>query len=104
MQQQILFAFLNSCSNEKTNLKFVNRDEVSVKHSGGVVYVNDSIFTGVLFSLSQDKNDTLEFSPFLKGHEHGTWKQFYSNGSIKEIRYFENGKKQGEYKSWWEDG
>ncbi len=100
----VLSILLNSCSNEKTNLRFVDQGKVSVKHSGGVAYVNDSVFTGVLYSLFPGRNDTLELSSFLNGHEHGTWKQFYPTGSLKEIRYFKNGKKQGEYKGWWENG
>lgn len=96
--------FLNSCSDGKASLRFANRDQVVVKHSSGIVYVNDSIFTGVLYSLFQDQQDTLELSSFLNGREHGAWKQFHPNGAIKEIRYFENGKKQGEYTGWWERG
>ena len=100
----VFLILLNACSREKANLKFVNRELVSVKHSGGVVYVNNSVFTGTLFSLSENKKDTMELSSFLNGREHGIWEQFYSHGALKEIRHFENGKKQGEYKAWWEDG
>ena len=100
----ILFLLLISCSPEKEKMKLVDQSRVSVKHSGGVVYVNDSIFTGTLFSLDPDSKDTLELASFLNGREHGAWKQFYQKGAAREIRYFENGKKQGEYKGWWPDG
>jgi antitoxin component YwqK of YwqJK toxin-antitoxin module len=100
----ILFFTLVSCSLQKEKMRLVDQSKVSVKHSGGVVYVNDSIFTGTLFSLDPDSKDTLELASLLNGHGHGIWKQFYSNKKLKEIRFFENGKKQGEYKGWWEDG
>jgi antitoxin component YwqK of YwqJK toxin-antitoxin module len=94
---------LPSCSREKS-ARFVNVDHARIKHSGGFVYVNDSLFTGTLFTLNERTNDTLESSSFLKGKEHGTWKQLYLNGSLKEVRYFEHGKKQGEYRGWWPNG
>ena len=100
----VLLLMLISCSPEKKKMRLVDQSKVSVKHSGGIVYVNDSVFTGTLFSLYADSNDTLEFSSYLNGREHGTAKQFYQKGAVKEIRYFENGKKQGEYKGWWPDG
>lgn len=93
-----------SCSREKDAQHFVNLDHASVRHSGGICYVNDSVFTGVLFSLDPQRNDTLTLSSFLNGREHGTWRQLHRNGSLKEIRYFENGKKQGDYSGWWENG
>lgn len=31
-------------------------------------------------------------------------KQIYPSGKIRELRYFENGKKVGDYKTWWENG
>lgn len=31
-------------------------------------------------------------------------KQFYPSGKIRELRYFENGKKVGDHKTWWENG
>jgi antitoxin component YwqK of YwqJK toxin-antitoxin module len=94
---------LISCSDAKEKTRLVDQRKVSVKHSGGVAYVNDSIFTGTLFSLYPDLKDTLEFSSFVNGREHGICRQFYPNGVLKEVRYFKNGKKQGEYKGWWED-
>ena len=96
--------FLISCSGENAEVRFLNYDQVSIKHRGGVVYVNDSIFTGVLYALAPTTGDTLLLSPFQEGREHGTWKQFYEGGAPKEIRHFVNGKKAGEYKGWWQDG
>ena len=95
---------LFSCAHEKKKLRKVNRDEISAKQKGGIVFVNDSVFTGTLFSIEPSTKDTLETSSFVNGKEDGTWKQFYLNAAIKEIRYFENGKKQGEYHGWWPDG
>jgi hypothetical protein len=93
-----------SCSQEKQAQHFANRDSVAVKQAMGVLYVNDSVFTGTLFSLHPQTKDTLELSSFLNGREHGTWKRFYSKGTMKEIRQFDNGKKQGDYLGWWENG
>jgi len=100
----IFLVLLISCSSEKENTRLVDQNKVSVKHSGGVLFVNDSIFTGTLFSLDLNSKDTLELSSFLNGREHGAWKKFYQKGSVMEIRYFEKGKKQGEYKGFWPNG
>jgi antitoxin component YwqK of YwqJK toxin-antitoxin module len=91
-----------SCAHKRSP-KFVNSDQVLINHKSGFIYVNDSLFTGTLFSVGST-GDTTALSPFLNGREHGTWKQFYAKGKPKEVRHFQNGRKQGEYNGWWPDG
>jgi antitoxin component YwqK of YwqJK toxin-antitoxin module len=82
---------------------FVNIAGTEIRTEKGINYVNGEIFTGTLFE-SGDRGDTLRLSCYWNGKEHGTWKQFYDDGLLKEVRYFKRGKKVGEHKGWWENG
>jgi antitoxin component YwqK of YwqJK toxin-antitoxin module len=99
-----LSVLICSCATEKKELRFCDLNQVQVKHSGGLIYVNDSLFTGVLFSLFTNSKDTAEIYSAVNGREHGTAKQFYPDGKPKEIRHFTNGKKVNEYVGWWPNG
>ncbi|TXT32113.1 MAG: hypothetical protein FD136_1375, partial [Chitinophagaceae bacterium] len=41
---------------------------------------------------------------YLNGLEHGEWKKYYAGHHLKEQRFFEHGKKVGNYFTWWENG
>lgn len=93
-----------SCAKQNGLERYMNQEDALIRQTQGFWYVNDSLFSGTLFRLDHQTKDTLTLSSFLNGREHGVWKQFYGDGSRREIRHFENGKKQGEYKGWWPDG
>ena len=96
---------LSGCAdNENSNRPFINHDQVTTRTSGGVVYVNDAVFSGTLFSLDPNGFDTLEIQEFKAGREHGIWIQKYPNGKIQSKRYFKHGKKEGQFDAWWENG
>ena len=93
-----------ACSpGQNSTLPIIQKEKVSSYSRGGFFYVNDSVFSGTLYSLYSMNTDTMEVVHYLNGKEHGTWKQFYPAGKSKEVRLFTNGKKQGEYKGWWEN-
>jgi antitoxin component YwqK of YwqJK toxin-antitoxin module len=88
---------------DPSNKVSANLREGELKTIGGVCFWNGQIFTGTLFELGE-LGDTIFFSNYLNGKEHGLWKQFYENGATKETRNFYRGKKEGEYRGWWENG
>lgn len=76
----------------------------SIIQKGGITYSNNQLFTGKLVQISEQK-DTLSIRFFLSGKKVGQWETFFSNGNLKEQRFFdENGKKTGEYSAYWENG
>ena len=48
-------------------------------------------------------SDTAEIKNYIAGKENGTWKKFYPNHEIKEVREFNNGKKVGKMIGFWEN-
>ncbi|MBE7171968.1 MAG: toxin-antitoxin system YwqK family antitoxin [Williamsia sp.] len=69
----------------------------------GILYLNNLPFTGSVYSL-YNKGDTAEIAGYLQGKEHGSWKQFYPNKKLKQVRRFDRGRKTGVYLAWWENG
>lgn len=48
--------------------------------------------------------DTAVVTYFLNGKEQGRWVKYHPNGKIREERFFDQGKKVGLMRTWWEDG
>ncbi|MEY4336603.1 MAG: hypothetical protein RLZZ45_1522, partial [Bacteroidota bacterium] len=48
--------------------------------------------------------DTAVVIYFLNGKEQGRWVKYHPNGKIREERFFDQGKKVGLMRTWWEDG
>jgi len=84
--------------------KLLNKDETQLKVVNGLQMENNIPFSGSLFTIFPGTSDTMELTGYLEGKEHGAWKKFYPSKKIKEIRYFENGRKTGKYIAWWENG
>jgi antitoxin component YwqK of YwqJK toxin-antitoxin module len=100
----ILLLLSGCATNENSNGPFVNRNQATARTSGGILYVNDVVFSGTLFSLAPNGIDTLEVQGYKEGREHGIWIQKYANGKIQSKRYFKRGKKEGRLEAWWENG
>ncbi len=77
---------------------------LQVQNQNGIVMQNEKPFTGIVYTLNENKKDTTEIVEFKDGKEHGQWKTFYDDGKLKSIRFFDNGKKTGVYTAWWPDG
>jgi antitoxin component YwqK of YwqJK toxin-antitoxin module len=82
---------------------WLDKHQVRIKAAKGICYVNDEAFTGTLFERST-AGDTISTASYLNGREHGLWMANHHKSIRKELRYFVDGKKQGEYKVWWENG
>jgi antitoxin component YwqK of YwqJK toxin-antitoxin module len=78
--------------------------EANLVMKDGLVFFQEKPFTGELFLLFPNSNDTAEISNYFEGRENGEWKKFYHPNKIKEIRYFKYGQKTGIYEAWWENG
>lgn len=82
----------------------VNRANADMKFVNGLLQVNHKIFTGLIFTLYPNNRDTAEINEFYEGREDGEWKKYYENGKLKEKRNFTAGKKTGDYYAWWGNG
>ncbi len=103
----IVTVFLLSCCNHETTkwstVSVINLDSAKIETQRGITYINNSPFSGKLFSLYANK-DTQLVRTYKDGREHGEWKEFYPGNALKESRYFDNGKKEGSYTAFWGNG
>lgn len=90
--------------NKEAPLPFLNEEGVVTVASGGQFYVNDTLFSGTMYRLYPKSTDTLSICTYWQGKPHGVWKQFYPGHGLREIRYFEHGKKEGAHIRYWENG
>ena len=82
----------------------LNKDETYWSIGNGILLINKKPFSGILFSLFPRTTDTAELSSYLDGKENGGWKKYYPSKKIRELRFFNQGQKTGEYNAWWENG
>lgn len=100
----MLFLLLSCRENEQIFLRDVNESNSTHWYSGGFLYMDSIPFSGSLFQLYPNTKDTASIKKFRKGKEHGEWKQFYQDGSLKSSRYYYYGDKVGYYYAWWPNG
>ncbi|MEI6264615.1 MAG: toxin-antitoxin system YwqK family antitoxin [Sphingobacteriia bacterium] len=82
----------------------VNQSDSSIRNQNGILYQKNQLFTGRIYGLYPSSADTAAIQEFENGLENGEWKKWYPGHQIKEIRFFENGKKIGLYTIYWENG
>ena len=101
----IIFPLLFSCKNseEKTSYNYFNADSVHLQNVNGIFMNAQKPFTGIVFSLFPNSNDTAQISCFKNGRENGLWQQFYPNEKKKQQRYFSDGIKVKTDSAWWEN-
>jgi len=84
--------------------KVINETTPGLKAVNGTLYLNDTLFTGTVFSIFAGTTDTAAIMNFSNGVEDGVWKKKYPNNALEETRQFKAGKKIGEYLAWWPNG
>lgn len=102
----LLWILLASCSGPSGSerLPAFNATTVAIQWRAGLATANNQPFTGMVYRLAENTNDTIEVVGFLNGKEHGEWKRFYDGGKLAERRFFFDGKKTGDYVGWWPNG
>ena len=91
---------LSSCSG---NHSFIKKDSENLDLTKRIVEFNQIALTGFVYDTF-DNGDTISIEFYKHGLKHGIWKKFYIGGSLKEVRVFNNGKKEGEYEGFYNDG
>ncbi len=98
------FLFLAGCTRTEEKLPLFNSAQLQLGVDNGLVTQNGTPFTGIVYSLQENKKDTAEIVGFRQGREDGNWKKFYSGGRLASTRFFNEGKKTGDYRAWWPNG
>lgn len=102
----VVCLLMAGCTSPEQRIKEVllNGSEADFQQLNGVVLLNGKPFTGTMYTLFPDTKDTARIVQYLQGKEHGTWKQFYPDGTLLDQREFDRGQKVGELVAWWENG
>lgn len=69
----------------------------------GVLYQGKP-FSGKLYTLDPQTQDTLKIESYLKGNRHGKWVQYFPEHVLKEFRSFVQGKKIGAFVQYFPTG
>lgn len=96
------------CSTEKeketASTLFLNVTDARLSNKNGIIYFNDRLFSGLIYSFHPSTKDTAASASYLNGKEHGRWVKYYPDGKLYELRSFDNGKKTGVLETWWPNG
>ncbi|GHN00170.1 hypothetical protein WSM22_16590 [Cytophagales bacterium WSM2-2] len=92
-----------SCSQNRVPHVYANAATQKIRTQQGFTYLNDQLFSGWVYQLFPN-GDTLSLTPYFKGREEGSSKEWYANRQLKETRVYHEGKKEGEHLGWYENG
>ena len=87
---------------EKMHLLSANNPLVSYENTG--VFYEGKPFSGKLFRVDLQTQDTLKIESYSQGNRHGNWLQYYSGHVLKEFRTFGQGKKIGVFLQYFPSG
>jgi antitoxin component YwqK of YwqJK toxin-antitoxin module len=103
-----LGVLLAACSHEKVSTKIRANYQLQtaklITLNKDIVYFNQAKFNGFLLSLAVNNLDTLSIEGYSQGLLNGVSKKWYTNKQLMELRYYKNGKKDGEQLSFWKNG
>lgn len=96
------FANSPDVSNEKLLSFSADNAQISFENAG--VFFQGKPFSGKLFWVDPQSQDTLKIESYLKGNRHGNWIQYFPGHVLKEIRTFDQGKKVGAFVQYFPTG
>lgn len=89
---------------QSSTLPLLDRDNPTFSVNGELLYYNQRPYTGGAFALHPQSDDTLMTAFYRFGALHGCCKKLYPSGALKEMRYFNSGKKHGKQVAYWSNG
>ncbi len=89
-------------SNEK--MRTISADNAQISFENNGVFYQGKPFSGKLFRLNPQTQDTLKIESYLKGNRHGKWIQYFPGHVLKEFRTFDQGKKTGAFVQYFPTG
>ncbi|SFH82487.1 toxin-antitoxin system YwqK family antitoxin [Halpernia frigidisoli] len=109
----ILFLLFISCSKNSAEKDIVikkipkiykNANDENLKLKNDTLFVNHQLFSGFLYRLDENRNDTLSFESYYEGLQSGVSKKWFGNKNLMEMRFYFKGKKEGKQIAFWENG
>ena len=95
-------SIINPVIKSSKNLEEVNNQLLLLKPNLGLVFYNGKPFTGI--SIKTIHEIKIEEIHYLAGIKHGSFKKWFSDGSISYKTKYVAGKKEGKAISWWRNG
>jgi len=77
--------------------------DTNLQRHQDTLYYKHQFFSGYTFLLRNEK-DTQQLNAYFNGVQEGYQREWYSNGQLKEERFFINGKKEALQCGWWPNG
>nr|WP_294893977.1 toxin-antitoxin system YwqK family antitoxin [uncultured Pedobacter sp.] len=102
----IAFSFFGCTNVSAPNGKklSLNADSNNFQNRNGIIFLENTPYSGLVYTLYANSTDTAEIKSYLNGKEDGEWLKYYEDGKLKEKRFFKNGLKEGPYLAWWQNG
>lgn len=89
---------------QSIELTLFNAKDLWLENRNGMLFQDNMPFSGKMYALYPHSNDTMKITGYYQGKEHGTWKVFFPNRQLQELRYFNQGMKIKTLKRWWANG
>lgn len=107
----IVLVFLFSCTSKpkvevntaSTSKIIVDKSKTILKRDVGLVYYNDSLFTGTVVTYYPNKIKA-ESIDYKNGKRDGNYKKWFNSGLLSYHTIYKNGKQHGTTKTWWING
>ena len=99
----IITFFFVSCEKKFVTLPKYDIEKITLTSKQGESFYNQKKFNGELFQTFLN-NDSILLGKYVNGKKDGVWKKFYEDGNLKEIRNYENGVKHGKHLGFFQNG
>ncbi len=83
---------------------YIKQSDSSLQYINNEVYVNGKKYSGFVYLLNSNNQDTLLLEGYFEGKQEGVQKKWYLNKQIFEIRFYKEGWKHGPQVSFFENG
>lgn len=83
---------------------YIKQNDPSLQYINNEVYVHGKKYSGFVYLLNSNNEDTLLLEAYYEGKQEGVQKKWYPNKQIFEIRYYKDGWKHGPQVSFFENG
>jgi antitoxin component YwqK of YwqJK toxin-antitoxin module len=96
-------AILISCQQKQEIKTIIFAHKAIFSYEGATILIDGKVANGEYLGIN-NQNDTLFIVSYQNGREHGIHRLYYAKNKPKEIRYFNNGWKQGLHVGFYPNG
>lgn len=88
----------------KGKMRVISADDPRISYENAGVFYQGKSFSGKVFGVDPQTQDTINIEFYLNGNRHGNWIQYFSGHILKECRTFDQGKKVGAFIQYFPSG